>query len=78
MKNRKVGEIFGYGCVDLKVVEDQSNAFISNCEREKCYFYPEKCYNRNRNITGHCQAAMREDGKAVHFELTETWKDDKC
>lgn len=56
---RKVNEVFDYKEVSLKVVEDITCI--------PCYFFPYRCQDRDRFVTGYCTAKKRHDGASVVF-----------
>lgn len=69
---RKIGEIFKYDDVFLRVVEHPNQFTFEGTCSEDCYFYDKacspKCSYRDRNITGQCQYASRSDCKGVYFK----------
>lgn len=67
-KERKIGEVFDYQGMKLKVKE-------ADILCEGCVF-EEDCFNRNKQIVGECENGKRKDGKKVVFiDVTEQKKE---
>ena len=67
-KERKIGEVFDYQGMKLKVKE--ADILCKGC------VFEEDCFNRNKQIVGECENGKRKDGKKVVFvDVTEQKKE---